>query len=118
MNIKQIYAASTQPERIHTAFQMIKRVEARRAHQMILRWPLRDRRHYFPAHFIGDQRKITFPNALNLLLFAGFMIITSIGVWMFVIGAPATIAAPVLFVHVASLWFIMLVKPHFRFQPA
>jgi len=116
MNWNQLYASASPAERLELVMLMLQTIEARQRKWVFARRGiLRERRGGFPgAHFINDQRRrASSPRQkLYMALFASILLLVSTATWLFVVHAPAQLAAPVLLVHLASLTGILLVKPY------
>lgn len=115
MNWSQIYNSLTPEERIEAAIIILQTIEARQSKLVLAKGRLlRERRRaLLNAHYINNRRRI--PSVRSTLYRSAFiftLLTASIGVWLVAFHIPPSYAAPLMFLHLAALSAILLIKPY------
>ncbi len=121
MHIKQLYKISNNKEREEITALILQVIEERKQRIVFSRGRLvREKRGNFPgAHFLNDRRRLrrSLTRTISLTSFAFILATVSIATWLFVLHAPASLAALALGVHITMLSLILYIKPYnFRTQ--
>lgn len=116
MNWNQLYTSSTSEERLEAALLMLSTIQERKQRLILSRGRLvREKRGNFPgAHFLNDRRRLrrSLTRTISLTSFAFILATVSIATWLFVLHAPASLAALALGVHITMLSLILYIKPY------